>query len=286
MHEKQESERPASSSLHRTKGHLTLVGKGNSCYNHEISGNRNTKKYMQNILPHQLADIVRSAHEAGLSAEALERLTWVTYFVEHHGAMQETCDHFGIARSTLHRWLERFDPNNVASLEEGGHAPHAVRQPVVPPHVTALIRSYRERWPLIGKEKISRVLLEEHGVVISASSVGRVIERECLYFANTPLHWRKRMEGRNDLNALSGEKVAASALTPRMTQAAAPIRTMRGAWSRAAVLLSVAAHVVALSFACAVLWEAAQAHQRVSASATGGQLLQSIESASSLSAGE
>jgi hypothetical protein len=45
----------------------------------------------------------------------------------------------------------------------------------------------------MGKERIVELLQQEHQITLSASTVGRVIERECLYFDATPLHWKKRM---------------------------------------------------------------------------------------------
>lgn len=211
---------------------------------------------------------MRAAREAGLSDEAMERLSWIAYFVEHHGSIGDTCARFGISRSTLHRWLERFDAANLQTLEEGSHVPHGVRQPTVPAHVIALIRTYREQWPLIGKEKVSKLLQNEHGIAISASSVGRVIERECLYFGNTPLHWRKRMEGKSE--APGAETVReAFVIARRGTDMPGP-----KTWRRAMVAVSVAAHLIALTFGAALLMESLQATEKTKA-AVSGQILQS-----------
>ncbi len=32
--------------------------------------------------------------------------------------MARTCRHFGISRQTFYRWFRRYDPQNLASLEE------------------------------------------------------------------------------------------------------------------------------------------------------------------------
>ncbi|MDD4628371.1 MAG: helix-turn-helix domain-containing protein [Candidatus Peribacteraceae bacterium] len=55
--------------------------------------------------------------EEGASQEILERLQWLLYFAEH-GSASETCDHFDISRSTLYRWLHRFDPEDYTSLTD------------------------------------------------------------------------------------------------------------------------------------------------------------------------
>lgn len=141
----------------------------------------------------QLKSLLKRAQETGMSNRVCQRLQWFLYFALHGNSVSETCSHFGIARSTFHRWRDRFDPNDLASLEELSHEPVSVRQSAVPQETVELIRRYRMRWPQIGKERLQRVLAQEHQVNLSVSAVGRIIDRECLYFGDTPLHWRKRM---------------------------------------------------------------------------------------------
>lgn len=225
---------------------------------------------MRNLNPHQLPALLRAAQEGALSDAAKERLQWIAHFIGNQGSMQGTCQHFGISRSTLHRWLERFDPADLSTLEEGTHAPHNVRQPSVPAHVVALIRAYRERWPLIGKEKVSRLILQEHGVTISPSSVGRVIDRECFYFANTPLHWRKRLEGKNSSGTMSvhvgdNDKVEAGAGAGSSKF-----------WLRAAVMLGMMMQGLAASLAIAVLWQLNEKPKTTAASVPAVEILESV----------
>lgn len=147
--------------------------------------------------------------------------------------MAETCAAFDISRSTFHRWLQRFDPSDLSSLDDLPSDPKAVRQPAVPAAVVALIRAYREREPLVGKERVAQLLLSEHGVTLSASSVGRVIDRECLYFADTPLHWKKRVardagvppaRGPEPVQAPVARVCPAPAVAMRLSAQAAPVR--------------------------------------------------------------
>ena len=46
-----------------------------------------------------------------------ERLQWFLHFTEC-GSVSTTCRHFTIARTTFHRWARRFDPRNLATLED------------------------------------------------------------------------------------------------------------------------------------------------------------------------
>ena len=38
-----------------------------------------------------------------------------------------TCRHFGISRQTFYRWLRRYQPLDLTSLEERSHCPHRRR---------------------------------------------------------------------------------------------------------------------------------------------------------------
>lgn len=144
--------------------------------------------------PHRLQQLFASSEAQALSASARARLQHITDYATGAVTVSETCDKLGIARSTFHRWLEKFDANDLSTLEDKPHDPVNVRTSAIAPETIALIRTYRERDPLAGKETISAKLQKEHSVAISPASVGRVIERECLYFGHTPLHWRKRMQ--------------------------------------------------------------------------------------------
>ncbi len=150
---------------------------------------------MESLRPAQGAihRLLRDAHALGLSMKARERLRWFAFAVDHGCTVAETCQHFGIARSTLLKWLRRFDPHDPASLEERSRRPRRMRESQIDPAVVALIRGYRESSPTMGKERIQALLLREHGRAVSASTVGRVIAREGLYFAQTPAHERRRL---------------------------------------------------------------------------------------------
>jgi len=164
---------------------------------------------MHTLTPQRLSQLLESIEAQQLSEPARQRLMWIAEFVMNGNSISETCARLGIARSTFHRWLDRFDPEDLSSLEERAHDPLTVRNSSVPAETVMKIRTYREKFPLMGKEKIRELLLSEHNLDVSSSSIGRVIERECLYFGTTPLHWRKRM---------NHMKHGARAHTPVVTQ--------------------------------------------------------------------
>lgn len=158
---------------------------------------------MHTLTPERLNQILTSSEATALSADAKERLHWIATYVGNGESISTTCDNLGIARSTFHRWLERFNPNDLSTLEEKSHEAVRTRSSNISDDMAALIRSYREKDPCMGKEAISALLKSEHDAEISASSVGRIIERDCLYFGHTPLHWRKRMQAHANIQKKS-----------------------------------------------------------------------------------
>lgn len=145
-----------------------------------------------NLQPGQIDALLLRAREENRDACVLERLTWIQHFLQNSKSVQETAAYFGITTTTLRRWIKRFNPEDLSSLEERSHTPKQLRSSNVAPEVITLIRNYREADPLMGKERIAVLLQQEYGIALSASTVGRIITREKLYFGATPLHWKKR----------------------------------------------------------------------------------------------
>ncbi len=76
-----------------------------------------------NLHAGQLHDLQRRQDELRLSPQARQRLEWLIYLSEHRHSISNACRHFGIARTTLHRWIDRFNPHDPLSLEERSHHP-------------------------------------------------------------------------------------------------------------------------------------------------------------------
>ena len=109
---------------------------------------------------------------------------------------------------------------------------------------------------------------------MSASGVGRVIERECFYFGSTPLHWRKRLEGKMETSQAAASAAVLVAPVIAQDQIAAPRRL----WHKATLTMSFIVHGMAAAFLLIMLWEASHISQRAAASVSQGQLLQSTDS--------
>lgn len=113
-----------------------------------------------------------------LSREARRRLQWMDFYDRHGHNARLTCRHFGISPDVFYRWQRRYDPRRLESLEDDRRTrrPHRVRQPQTPPAVRERIRTLREEYPRWGKAKLA-VLLQREGIALSASTVGRVLQR-------------------------------------------------------------------------------------------------------------
>ena len=99
--------------------------------------------------------------------------------MDHYNRYQNarlTCRYYGISPQSFYRWKNRYDPYDLQTLESNSHRPYKVRQPETPVKVIERIQQLREQYPRWGRDKLA-VLLNKEGMEISASTVGRVINR-------------------------------------------------------------------------------------------------------------
>lgn len=64
-----------------------------------------------------LQSLLARARQEHMRHEVVERLSWFSDFALHR-SISRTCRTFGIARTTFYRWLKRFDPHDLRSLED------------------------------------------------------------------------------------------------------------------------------------------------------------------------
>jgi len=121
-------------------------------------------------------DYITSLSRKGtISREAKKRLRWFDHY-RKYGNARLTCRYFGISPQTFYRWKHRFDPYDLTTLEDMSRRPHQVRKPKTPAEVVERILRLREQYPRWGKDKLV-ILLRREGIEVSASTVGRVINR-------------------------------------------------------------------------------------------------------------
>lgn len=141
-----------------------------------------------------LPGAARLSTVVGLSQEAKLRLRWLDYYHAHERNARLTCRHFGICHRTFYRYYRRWQAQGLPGLEGRSHRPRRVRQPTTPTGQVLLVRRLRTDHPEYSKYKLCRILARDHGMVLSASTIGRIISRYRLFF--TPPVKPKRHPGR------------------------------------------------------------------------------------------
>lgn len=127
---------------------------------------------------------VRLPVPPNLSKAAKVRLSWMDYHHRHHDAAL-TCRHYGISRSLFYKWKYRYDRLGPKGLEVVSKRPHKTRTPMTPTTHIDLVRSLRKQNPELSKHKLSVILARDYSIVLSASTVGRIITRYNLFFARS-----------------------------------------------------------------------------------------------------
>ena len=110
-----------------------------------------------------------------LSRAAQVRLGWMDFYRKTENVAL-TCRHFGISRQTFYRWLKRYEPLDLTTLEERSHCPHRRRHPTWSFLLERKVLTWRLQFPRWGKDKLA-VLLRQQGESLSTSMVGRILTR-------------------------------------------------------------------------------------------------------------
>ena len=110
-----------------------------------------------------------------ISLDANRRLKWFDYYYSHGQNARLTCRHFDISPQTFYRWLRRYDPKDLKTLESRSHRPKNVRKPTYTLELVNAVLRIRNTYPRWGKDKLA-VLLKQEGIQVSSSMVGRILK--------------------------------------------------------------------------------------------------------------
>lgn len=138
----------------------------------------------RNTLPKNAAlNRIRSVQ---LSRAARFRLKVIEHYLSVTRNVALTCRHFAITRSYFYKWLRRYDPKHLASLEDASRRPKRVRQATYDHAFVSLVRKLRTNYPSYSSKKLAVILRRDYGRTYSASTIGRVMQRFKLYFSQVP----------------------------------------------------------------------------------------------------
>src|SRR4030042_2630295 len=138
------------------------------------------------------------AERLKLSTAARLRLEWLIFYStvgKRNGKL--TAQHFGIARQIFGKWKNRFNPNNLVSLEDHSRAPRRRRTWTVTCQQEKRIIHLRNQHLKWGKEKLKHLFLQTYREDISTNKIQKVINKHQLY-PEPETHqrkvrcWRKR----------------------------------------------------------------------------------------------
>ena len=114
-----------------------------------------------------------------LSRQAKTQLVWMDYY-EQCGNAALTCRRFGVSRPTLHKWLKRYRPKDLLSLEDRSRRPKKTRKPTTPLKTVGLVKTLRTKHPEYSKYKLS-VIIRDYSLEVSPSITGRIISQHNLF---------------------------------------------------------------------------------------------------------
>ncbi len=116
-----------------------------------------------------------------LSKPARQRLKWLDYYHNSRNAAK-TCRYFGITPKTFYKWVKRYNPDNLSSLEEHSRRPKTTRGWQVTREEERRIQALRARYIRYGKMKLQVIYRQTYNEPISSWKIQRVIQKHQLYY--------------------------------------------------------------------------------------------------------
>jgi len=121
-----------------------------------------------------------------LSREARWRLRILDfYFLKGSRSISLTARRFGVSRAFVYKWLARYNPKDLSSLEDRSRRPHHLRNVSYDAEVTGLVRSYREDkdTATYSARKLAQIFKRDYAPKfhISGATIGRIIVRFKLF---------------------------------------------------------------------------------------------------------
>jgi len=137
----------------------------------------------------EVKKVISSLRRFSKDEVAKERLKIIEFYGEY--GEKATIKVFGIKRKTVFVWKKRLKDsrNSISSLIPLSTTPKTTRRMLTDPKVISYIKSLREKYPRLGKEKIKPLLdaycLKEGLPSIEVSTIGKVIKRNNFFFQKT-----------------------------------------------------------------------------------------------------
>ncbi len=160
------------------------------------------------ILPNNQA--LSKINPVKLSKKAKMRLDVIDYYYKESAKHSQnnkpnialTARRFGVSRSFVYKWLGRYNPNDLTTLESKSTRPHSTRSKVYDYETVKRIRQYREdeNFSYMSAKKLAVIFKtsEPAKFHISAATIGRIIKKFDLFF-NQPVKVIKKKSFKSKL---------------------------------------------------------------------------------------
>lgn len=114
-----------------------------------------------------------------LTIKARFRIKVLDWHKQHGNNISLTARHFSLTRTTVRNWIRKFRSLGVIGLRDKSHRPKNLRKPTTPFETIIEVVKLRKTYPTWSKYKIQKII-EEKGVLVSASTVSRILKRRGL----------------------------------------------------------------------------------------------------------
>lgn len=115
-----------------------------------------------------------------ISEKAKQKLKVIDWLRAYKGNISLTARHFGLTRKTVKKWRDNFNKLGIQGLNEKSHRPKKLRTMITSWLIINEIVKLRKKYPAWSKYKISKILERDKSIVVSASTVARVLRRKGL----------------------------------------------------------------------------------------------------------
>lgn len=114
-----------------------------------------------------------------MTVKAKGRLKIIDWHRSHGQNISLTSRHFGLSRRMVRMWAKRYNEKGMLALNDKSHRPKNLRLPTTDSLIVMEIVKLRKQYPAWSKYKL-QVILKRQGIIVSASTVGRVLKRRGL----------------------------------------------------------------------------------------------------------
>jgi putative transposase len=144
------------------------------------------------------------------SPQAAQRLAWLEFYQAVRD-VSVVCRSFKISRQTFYKWKNRYNPNDLSSLENKSKAPEIKRKGILTFQQEENIKKLRKKYLRTGKIKLTILYQQEYGAKISSWQIQKVIQKHNLYY--DPV-MAKRIRTKKH-KSLGKKKVRINEVTPK-----------------------------------------------------------------------